>query len=225
MCNKCSKSKFRLPRLYDGPSGGSTHTDVFRYPRYVCVRAQDPSQATANNDQAQADPTQADVKTTAPAAEVLPPIAIIANSTSKAKSKTITASIKTAGKASTKTLPKAATVSEQPTAPPAVDQSIKKAVYAPALKVGATYLYPKRHTYLHVIRNIKVWAGNCGAGWTFKMARVGTCVPVFELIEIMLGKEGDACKGWKVTEVIEAGDGKWSKVCLDYDQNNVIERY
>jgi hypothetical protein len=32
-----------------------------------------------------------------------------------------------------------------------------------------------------------------------------------DLIEQWLGKEGDKCKGWVLTEVQEQGDGGWTK--------------
>lgn len=34
------------------------------------------------------------------------------------------------------------------------------------------------------------------------------------VIEKVLQKTGDECKGWAMTEVHEKGDGVWSKVCV-----------
>lgn len=79
----------------------------------------------------------------------------------------------------------------------------------PELKAGASYVFPKKHTYVHAIRNVKVWEAGAGTDWSFKIHRVPTSLTVNEFLDAMMDKEaeGSAC-----TEVVELGDGDWSKV-------------
>ncbi|KAF4551428.1 Hypothetical protein D9617_13g099270 [Elsinoe fawcettii] len=78
----------------------------------------------------------------------------------------------------------------------------------PSLKAGATYVYPKRNTYVHLIRETKVWEEGRGkGGWGFKIHQVPISLSVGEFGEAML----ETIEGWEVTEVVELGDGEWSK--------------
>ncbi|PNS16099.1 GrpE, mitochondrial [Sphaceloma murrayae] len=79
----------------------------------------------------------------------------------------------------------------------------------PSLKAGATFVYPRRNTYVHLIKTTKVWeAGKGKAGWGFKIHRVPVSLSVVEFGEAVLG---DGAAEWVVTEVVELGDGEWSK--------------
>ena len=78
-------------------------------------------------------------------------------------------------------------------------------------KPAAKYLKSKHNTLLHVIRDVKVWE-NGSSGWDFKINKASISLTVNEVIELVLGKEGDDCKGFCVTEVTEIGDGEFSKV-------------
>ena len=49
-------------------------------------------------------------------------------------------------------------------------------------------------------------------GRRFKMFKTPTSFTPRLIIEKVLRKEGDDCKGWAVTEVHERGDGVWAKV-------------
>ncbi|GAM82037.1 hypothetical protein ANO11243_000160 [Dothideomycetidae sp. 11243] len=83
----------------------------------------------------------------------------------------------------------------------------------PSLMNGAAYVFPRKHTYVHVIRDVKVWDGKVGDNWGFKIHRVPTSLSVGEFLDAMSGGEEEATKGLACTEVIEIGDGKWDKVC------------
>ena len=83
---------------------------------------------------------------------------------------------------------------------------------SPGLHNSARVLLPKRTTYIHVIRQVKVWQPRKTSNFTFVVYKVATSLSVGELIELLLDKEGNGCKGWRVTEVVELGDGEWSKV-------------
>ncbi|CAD0043109.1 unnamed protein product [Aureobasidium pullulans] len=63
---------------------------------------------------------------------------------------------------------------------------------------GMKYIYPKHSTCLH----------------TFQ---VPTPITVNELVEQLLGREGDKCNGWALTEVQEKGDGEFEKgSCVEF---------
>jgi hypothetical protein len=72
------------------------------------------------------------------------------------------------------------------------------------------YIYPKKSTCIHVICKVKVWE-SADKNFKCKTFHVGTTMTISELIEHMMGKEGDACKGWALTEVTEKGDGTFDK--------------
>ncbi|GAB7346683.1 hypothetical protein MBLNU459_g1805t1 [Dothideomycetes sp. NU459] len=73
------------------------------------------------------------------------------------------------------------------------------------------YLYPKKSTCIHVIRHVKVWEHGSSRKFLCRVFRVPVLMSVGELIENLMGKEGDACTGWAVTEVTEMGDGVFAK--------------
>lgn len=81
----------------------------------------------------------------------------------------------------------------------------------PELKVGATYVFPKKHTYVHAIRDVKVWESDAGSDWSFTIHRVPTSLTVGEFLDAMMG---DDAEGSSCTEVVELGDGEWSKVSI-----------
>lgn len=73
------------------------------------------------------------------------------------------------------------------------------------------YIYPKRHTCLHVILRTKVWESPVPANLVAKTFYVPCVMTITELIEQLMGTEGDKCKGWALTEVQEKGDGVFVK--------------
>ena len=81
----------------------------------------------------------------------------------------------------------------------------------PGLENGNTYVYAKRNTNLHVFKETKVWDADVVVD-RFDIKVAATSMLVGELIERLMDKEGNDCKGWAVTEVAEKGDGEWSKV-------------
>ncbi|KAH0011070.1 hypothetical protein KCU78_g10149, partial [Aureobasidium melanogenum] len=87
-----------------------------------------------------------------------------------------------------------------------------KAVTAPTLPLpGMKYIYPKHHTCLHVILRTKVWETPVPANLVAKTFYVPCVMTIIELIEQLIGTEGDKCKGWALTEVQEKGDGVFVK--------------
>ncbi|KAG9576707.1 hypothetical protein KCU77_g14775, partial [Aureobasidium melanogenum] len=87
-----------------------------------------------------------------------------------------------------------------------------KAVTAPTLPLpGMKYIYPKHHTCLHVILRTKVWESPVPANLVVKTFYVPCVMTITELIEQLMGTEGDKCKGWALTEVQEKGDGVFVK--------------
>ncbi|TKX21500.1 hypothetical protein C1H76_5996 [Elsinoe australis] len=79
----------------------------------------------------------------------------------------------------------------------------------PSLKAGATFVYPRKNTYVHLIKETKVWEEGKGkGGWSFKIHRVPVSLSVGEFVEAFMGEEAG---GWSVTEVVELGDGEWDK--------------
>ncbi|KAF1356647.1 hypothetical protein BDV97DRAFT_12862 [Delphinella strobiligena] len=72
---------------------------------------------------------------------------------------------------------------------------------------GTSYIFPKHHTSLHVIKDIRVWEADHDANFRYKSFNVGTTKSVGELIEDLVGAEGEEVRGWAVTEVLEKGDG------------------
>ncbi|KAF2151166.1 hypothetical protein K461DRAFT_258171 [Myriangium duriaei CBS 260.36] len=95
--------------------------------------------------------------------------------------------------------------------PPKKKKKKCKSVAPPGLVAGAAYVFPRKHTYVHIIRNVKVWEPGTGSKWGFKIHRVPTSLSVGEFLEAMCGGDGDAAKGACATEVVELGDGAWSK--------------
>ncbi|KAI4747127.1 hypothetical protein E4T50_02628 [Aureobasidium sp. EXF-12298] len=88
-----------------------------------------------------------------------------------------------------------------------------KAITAPSPPLpGMKLMHPKHHTCLHVLR-CKIW--ETPSATTTKLVAKTFFVPcsttVTELIEQLLGKEGEKCDGWALTGVQEQGDGKWIK--------------
>ncbi|KAG9557521.1 hypothetical protein KCU71_g10800, partial [Aureobasidium melanogenum] len=87
-----------------------------------------------------------------------------------------------------------------------------KAVTAPIPPLpGMKYIYPKHHTCLHVILRTKVWESLVPANLVAKTFYVPCVMTITELIEQLMGTEGDKCKGWALTEVQEKGDGVFVK--------------
>ncbi|KAH0276572.1 hypothetical protein KCU91_g3795, partial [Aureobasidium melanogenum] len=120
---------------------------------------------------------------------------LVSASTSASKK----SSAATASNASSKTTPsqKAATL---------------KAVTAPIPPLpGMKYIYPKHHTCLHVILRTRVWESPVPANLIAKTFYVPCVMTITELIEQLMGTEGDKCKGWALTEVQEKGDGVFVK--------------
>jgi len=78
----------------------------------------------------------------------------------------------------------------------------------PGMVSGASYVFPLKHTYVHVIMGTKVWEPNHGK-FNFKMKRVPTSLSIKEFLDAITcgGGSGMAC-----TEVVELGGGCWSKV-------------
>ncbi|THZ21622.1 hypothetical protein D6C89_06520 [Aureobasidium pullulans] len=82
---------------------------------------------------------------------------------------------------------------------------------------GMKYIYPKHSTCLHVIPKQKVWEAPCTKNFTCKTFQVPTPITVNELVEQLLGREGDKCNGWALTEVQEKGDGEFEKgSCVEF---------
>ncbi|KAG8629227.1 hypothetical protein KVT40_003092 [Elsinoe batatas] len=97
---------------------------------------------------------------------------------------------------------------DAPTPPPSKK---RKPSAPPSLKAGATFIYPKNNTYVHLIRETKVWEnGNGKKDWGFKIHRVPVVLSVGEFGEAVLGEE-EKVGEWEITEVEELGDGGWSK--------------
>ncbi|KAH0345352.1 hypothetical protein KCU83_g7865, partial [Aureobasidium melanogenum] len=87
-----------------------------------------------------------------------------------------------------------------------------KAVTAPMPPLpGMKYIYPKQHTCLHVILRTRVWESPVPANLVAKTFYVPCVMTITELIEQLMGTEGDKCKGWALTEVQEKGDGVFVK--------------
>ncbi|KXT13581.1 hypothetical protein AC579_8095 [Pseudocercospora musae] len=85
----------------------------------------------------------------------------------------------------------------------------------PSLRPGINYLFPSSHTILHIFsKAAPIWHERFhGQNLNFKIFRVATCFTPRNIIERIVTKnkgEGE-CKGWAVTEVVEAGDGVWRK--------------
>lgn len=78
----------------------------------------------------------------------------------------------------------------------------------PSLKPGASYVYGKS-TVIHLIRDTKIWEKGTGFDWTFKRYQIPVSMSVDELIEAMTEGKGE---GMALTEVVELGDGDFSKV-------------
>jgi len=55
----------------------------------------------------------------------------------------------------------------------------------------------------------------------FKMFKVSTSFTPRRIIERVLQKSGDECNEWILTEVIEKGDGKWSKVSIGFSLDSL----
>ncbi|KAF7197479.1 hypothetical protein HII31_01289 [Pseudocercospora fuligena] len=94
-------------------------------------------------------------------------------------------------------------------APPASDYA------PPTLRPGVNYLFAEKsaHTILHIFsKAAPIWEEKYhGQNLNFKMFKVATSFQVKTIIERILKKAGDDCKGWSVTEVVEGGCGVWRK--------------
>ncbi|KAF2228017.1 hypothetical protein BDZ85DRAFT_315513 [Elsinoe ampelina] len=105
--------------------------------------------------------------------------------------------------------PPAAPKETKPAGPPPAKKA--KISAPPSLKAGATFIYPRNNTYVHLIRETKVWEDGDGKkDWGFKIHRVPVVLSVVEFGEAVLGEE-EKVGEWEVTEVEELGDGEWSK--------------
>ncbi|KAI9725374.1 MAG: hypothetical protein M1828_003224 [Chrysothrix sp. TS-e1954] len=91
-----------------------------------------------------------------------------------------------------------------PTPKKAKEKAPKPRTKQPEILPGAQYLYPASHVTVKCIQT-QVWK-TPGAQFDFQELVVGTSWTVKELIEGLGGG-----KGYAVTEVVEVGDGTWSK--------------
>lgn len=73
-------------------------------------------------------------------------------------------------------------------------------------------MYPKKSACFHVIKDVKVWEDGVSRKFKCRVFKIPIIMSVGELIENLMGKEGDGCKDWAVTEVTEKGDGVFLKV-------------
>ncbi|KAM0718047.1 hypothetical protein Q7P37_006379 [Cladosporium fusiforme] len=109
---------------------------------------------------------------------------------------------------SKKEAPKAA-----PPPPASEHHSAKNANAPPKLRDGMNYMFPAEHTKLHIFnKSSRVWEDKYkGKTMDFKIFTVSTNFTPGMVIENVISKKGDDAKGWAVTEVVERGDGMWSK--------------
>lgn len=78
-------------------------------------------------------------------------------------------------------------------------------------KPGSKLLLPKKMCYIHTVKDTLLWKVDKAIDFKFDINRVPLSLTVGDVIEAVSGKEGDEIKAWCLTEVIEVGDGKWSK--------------
>lgn len=78
-------------------------------------------------------------------------------------------------------------------------------------KPGSKILLPKKMCYVHVIKDTLVWKLDKATDFKFEVNKVPLSLTVADVVDVVSGKEGDEVKGWCLTEVVELGDGKWSK--------------
>ncbi|KAI5244866.1 hypothetical protein E4T43_03492 [Aureobasidium subglaciale] len=145
-----------------------------------------------------------------------------ARSTTFKKSTTITATKSTAAVVSKTVVSVSTKVSSTPpsatlsaSASDKTTASLKaarvKAITAPFPNLpGMKYIYPKHNTCIHVILRCKVWE-SCDKDFTCKTFLVPTILSINELLEQLIGREGEVCNGWVLTEVMEKGDGGFEK--------------
>ncbi|KAI5210082.1 hypothetical protein E4T39_00648 [Aureobasidium subglaciale] len=148
-----------------------------------------------------------------------PPSSAPAKSTTSKKSTTVTATKSTAAVVVSKTVVSISTKvsSCAPSATPSDKTTASqkaarvKAITAPTPPLpGMKYIYPKQNTCIHVILRCKVWE-QCEKDFVCKTFQVPCVLSINELIEQLIGREGEVCKGWALTEVMEKGDGCFEK--------------
>ncbi|KAH0369921.1 hypothetical protein KCU65_g2985, partial [Aureobasidium melanogenum] len=131
--------------------------------------------------------------------------------------KTVVSASTSLSKKSSSSAGKASAASSQTT--PSQKAAKIKAVTAPTPPLpGMQYIYPKHHTCLHIILRTKVWECNpVPSNLVAKTFYVPCVMSITELIEQLMGAEGDKCKGWALTEVLEKGDGVFVKGgCVEF---------
>ncbi|KEQ67714.1 uncharacterized protein M437DRAFT_62094 [Aureobasidium melanogenum CBS 110374] len=131
--------------------------------------------------------------------------------------KTVVSASTSCSKKSCASAAKASTTSSKST--PSQKAAKLKAVTAPTLPLpGMKYIYPKHHTCLHIILRTKVWETSpVPSNLVAKTFYVPCVMSIAELIEQLMGVEGDKCKGWALTEVQEKGDGAFVKGgCVEF---------
>ncbi|KAK3709995.1 hypothetical protein LTR37_010614 [Vermiconidia calcicola] len=92
----------------------------------------------------------------------------------------------------------------------------------PKLPEGANYLFDKDNTMLHVFsKAAPIWTEKYHTEkLKFKMFQVSVNFTIKMLIENVLKKGGDDCKGWAATEAVERGGGIWDKgSTIEYDSD------
>ena len=78
-------------------------------------------------------------------------------------------------------------------------------------KPGSKLLLPKKMCYIHTVKDTLLWKLDKATDFKFDVNRVPLSLTVGDVIEAVSGKEGDEIKTWCLTEVVEIGDGKWSR--------------
>ncbi|GAB7341012.1 hypothetical protein MBLNU457_7345t1 [Dothideomycetes sp. NU457] len=78
-------------------------------------------------------------------------------------------------------------------------------------KPGSKILLPKKMCYIHVIKDTMVWKLDKATDFKFEVNKVALSLTVADVIDVVSGKEGEEVKVWCLTEVVEVGDGKWSR--------------
>ncbi|KAH0545400.1 hypothetical protein FGG08_000541 [Glutinoglossum americanum] len=75
---------------------------------------------------------------------------------------------------------------------------------------GASYLYPAKHTTIHVVKGNFDPLTNPGTEFNFWVFKVATILTIGDLILQLGGRAGgnDKCG---ITELLEVGDGSWAK--------------
>ncbi|KAI9791243.1 MAG: hypothetical protein M1816_004235 [Peltula sp. TS41687] len=109
------------------------------------------------------------------------------------------------------------------TAPPAPLTTIPSSHVDPAaagVNPGISYLYPAKHTSLHVIAGSFVPYESPHVEFQFSIVRVPCNMTVAELIE-QLGADG---ANDKVTECVELGEGAWAKGASIVKSNDMAKK-